>query len=55
MLDLAGSPGDPTQQAGSGPGQRLSAVKSCLPENNAFKMVTAGHVGLTETGASQGC
>lgn len=30
-------------------------MKSCLPENNVFKMVTAGRVGLTETGAGQGC
>lgn len=40
------TPGNPAQ-AGSGPGQPLSALKCCLPENNVFKMVIAGHVGLS--------
>lgn len=39
-------PGDPARP-GSGPGQQLSAMKCCLPENNVFKMVIAGHVGLS--------
>lgn len=32
-------------QAGSGPGQKPSAIKCCRPENNVFKMVIAGHMG----------
>lgn len=38
--------GDPAQ-AGSGPSWQLAAIKCCLPVNNVFKMVIAGHVGLS--------